>query len=339
MIYHQVQYPGLVLADGHNLFLRCAMANPHMDANGERIGGIIGVLRSVRKLLTDFRPTNMLIVWDGEGGSQRRKQIYSEYKSGRTVRLNETYEFGETPEKSLENLRRQRRLASEYLTLLGIPQIDCPGVEADDLIAYLATTLDHDGCVVVTTDQDMLQLVRTGGPDLPWVSVWSPVKKVLYDAQRFSTEYLVSPENFRLVKALTGDKSDNIPGIKGFGIKTIAASFPFLTGSRTSPDSILDAAGSLGSAIGKRLIDEKSRFLENVKLVDLSSPMLSATAARQARDALSRDLGCRELELRMQMVRDCTTISDDHLAQPFREFVLRRRRALTEMKNTEENKD
>lgn len=320
---------GLVLIDGYNLFLRNAMANPHMDSNGERIGGTIGVLRSARKIITDFRPLNVLVVWDGEGGSQRRKAIFKEYKEGRTVRMNQTYEFGETPEKSLENLRRQRTLAGDYLTLLGVPQVRADGVEADDLIAHLAAEYDHGGCVIVTTDQDMLQLVRSGSPGLPWVSVWSPVKKVLYDLERFKAEYLVSPGNFRLVKALTGDKSDNIPGIKGFGPKTVASSFPFLTGStRWAPAEVLSAAEQLNGTLGKRLIDEKSRFLENLTLVDLSSPMLSATAARQARNALLRDLGCRELELRMRMVRDGTTVTDDHLVQPFREFVLRRRKHL-----------
>lgn len=161
------------------------------------------------------------------------------------------------------------------------------------------------------------------------MSVWSPVKKVLYDVGRFKAEYLVSPENFRIVKALTGDKSDNIPGIKGFGNKTVAKMFPELAGAGISNKDFWDRAEALEQSTLKiRLIEEKSRFEENLQLVDLSQPMLSATAARQARDAMSRDLGCRELELKMRMVRDGTTMSDDHLTRPFREFVIRRRKSL-----------
>lgn len=331
-----MEYP-LLIVDGANTFIRAYCANPHMDANGERIGGTIGMLRSLKKLLTDFRPSNALVVWDGEGGSQRRKQVFHEYKAGRTVRLNRTYEFGETPEQGLENLRRQQRLAVDYLTLLGVPQVRCDGVEADDLIAYLAQSVIHqDGIVVVTTDQDMLQLVRSRGPDVAQVSIWSPVKKVLYDRDRFISEYGVLPENFRFVKAICGDKSDNIPGIKGIGTKTAVKMLPRLSSEPLRPSDVWADVEALDeSTLRTRLIDEKLRYEQNLELVDLSSPMLSATAARQAREALGRELNCRELDLRMRMVRDSTTMSDDGLERPFREFNMRRKNLLTKQERAE----
>ena len=329
------------MIDGMNMMLRNYFRSPYMNVHGERAGGTTGMVVSTRKVIADYRASNCLVVWDGEGGSQRRKKIYSEYKAGRSVRLNKREDdVEEDPAAQLENLRKQLREAQEYLTMLGVPQVRADGVEADDLIAYLAGKMDHPGgCVIVTTDQDMLQLIRhrvvvslDDGTEVTTqseVRIYSPVKAKMYDAPAFISEYGVLPENFRLVKALTGDKSDNIEGVRGFGPKTVAKLFPFLLEkSGASPDDVLEAADP-SSVLGKRLVAEKSRFLENLRLVDLSDPMLSATAARQAREALRADLGCREVDFRVRVVRDGVSFKAD-VVNPFREFVHRRRRLLAE---------
>lgn len=340
----------ILLIDGANLLLRNYVASPLMDSHGRRCGGSIGTLKSVRKLLNDFRPDNVLVVWDGEGGSQRRRSIMSEYKAGRKVRLNRKEDFGETPQEDLENLKQQYVDCQDYLTLLGVPQVRCAGVEADDLMAYLAIHSQED-VTIVTTDQDLLQLIRSRGKDhfdgclgslpgggitlcgcpvLSEVKVWSPVKGKLYDRQRFIQEYGVLPENYRLMKALAGDASDNIEGIKGFGLKTIPKSFPFLAERKSTPNEILEAASGLKGVLGKRLIEAESKFRENLTLVDLSEPMLSGEAARQAREALRRELSVRELDLRVRMVRDGTSVSDaNNLVSPFRQLAARRKRVLS----------
>jgi DNA polymerase-1 len=349
----------LVLIDAMNAFLRNYVRSPYMDFNGERMGGATGMIVSVRKIISDFRASNCLVVWDGEGGSQRRKSIYKEYKAGRTVRLNRHADDMELDAAAqLENFKKQISYCKEYLTMLGVPQVRADGVEADDLIAYIAGKMDHaSGCVIVSTDQDMLQLVRAGGipddvecltrqatgahemdhwicvscghPALSEVKVFSPIKKILYDRPRFISDYGVLPENFRLVKALTGDKSDNIEGIKGFGDRTIVKSFPELAERYVTPHEIMEWAGALKGVLGKRLVDGKARFEENLTLMDLSEPMLSATAARQARDALSLDLSCREVDFRVRTIRDAVSFKGDNFVGVFREFVMRRRRSMT----------
>ncbi len=318
----------LVLIDGHNTFIRNYVRSPYMDRDGQRAGGTTGMVVSVRKIINDFQPSNVLIVWDGEGGSQRRRTIYSAYKEGRKVRLNEEYDFGESPEARMENMQRQRSHASELLALLGVPQVRADAVEADDLIAYIAGKMDHpNGCIIVSTDQDFLQLIRKD--EQSEVRVYSPVKKVMYDREKFISEFGVLPENFRLVKALMGDSSDNIEGIKGFGVKVGPKTFPVLTERRATAEEILSLAEALDSVLGKRLIEEKTRFLENLRLMDLSDPMLSATAARQAREALKRDAGCKDLDFRMRVIRDGISFSGNDFIGPFRELVLRRRKLLS----------
>lgn len=346
----------ILLIDGNNLLIRNYCVSPLMDSHGRRCGGSIGTLKSVRKLLNDFRPDNVLIVWDGEGGSQRRRSIMSEYKAGRKVRLNRKDDFGETPQEDLENLKQQYVDCQDYLTMLGVPQVRCAGVEADDLIAYLAIHSDQDA-LIVSTDQDLLQLIRAKGQDhyedchvvdplnngillddthtcecpaRSEVKVWSPIKGKMYDRQKFISDYGVLPENYRLMKALVGDNSDNIEGIKGFGLKTIPKSFPFLAERKSTPKDLFDAAAGLKGVLGSRLIEAESKFRENLMLVDLSEPMLSGESARQAREALRKELPVRELDLRVRMTRDGTSVSDaDKLVQPFRQLVIRRKRLIS----------
>jgi DNA polymerase-1 len=357
----------LVLIDGHNTFIRSYVRSPYMDRDGQRAGGTVGMIASVRKIINDFRPSNALVVWDGEGGSQRRRTIYSSYKEGRKVRLNEEYDFNETPEQRMENMQRQRQHASDLLTLLGVPQVRADAVEADDLIAYIAGKMENpNGVIIVSTDQDFLQLIRgyaqpdpeiecytfanegkhdivdgvfccCGQATRSEVRVYSPIRKVMYDREKFISEYGVLPENFRFVKSLMGDASDNIAGIKGFGIKLAPRTFPVLTERSTTVGELLQLAEGVEGVLGKRLLEEKSRFLENLRLMDLSDPMLSATAARQARDALVRDVGCKELEFRMRVVRDGISFSGNDFTGPFRELVLRRRKWLNSNPPSEED--
>jgi DNA polymerase-1 len=352
----------LVIIDGHNLFIRNYVVNTMLDVNGARCGGTVGTVLSVKKLLRDLKPSNVLLVWDGEGGSQRRKQIYGAYKEGRTIRMNKREDdMEEDPDASLENMRQQRQNAADYLSMLGIPQVRADGVEADDLMAYVAGKMDHpNGCVIVTTDKDMLQLIKDNGcshcsghgyvtgtvcpvveggcgnTQSSTVRILSPIKKIMYDRATFISEHNgVFPENYRLVKALTGDKSDNIEGVRGFGEATIVRLFPFLTERVAAPADIMEAAVGISGSLGNRLREQESRFRENLSLMDLSDPMLSATAARQARDAMQRDLGCREMDLRIRLGRDGIDLmgAEKHAAdtvEVFRGFVARRRKLLAE---------
>lgn len=347
----------VVLIDALNTFLRAYAAVPTMDANGGRCGGWFGTLRSIRSVIRDFRPSNILVVWDGEGGSQARRSILGEYKANRKVRLNRSDDFGETAKDDLENLIRQKHLTVEYLGMLGIPQVRCDGVEADDLIAWAARHMDIPDVLIVSTDQDMLQLIcaptyphgclSTGGDTMvhqgnpcsfceatlagPRVKVWSPVKKILFDRDRFIQTYGVLPENYRLMKALTGDAGDNVKGIKGFGPKTVSKIFPGLRNATVSPQQLKEWAAEKPLdkvAVVKKLRESWDQFDQNLSLVDLSQPLLSATAARKVRESLEKERSVDEIEMRIRLVKDGLTISDQAFVSTFREMAARRRHLL-----------
>ena len=78
----------ILIIDGMNTFIRNFIVVPSMDTNGEPNGGVIGFLRSLKFLIREFKPSKVVIVWDGEGGSKKRRNIYIDYKSGRKPRTN-----------------------------------------------------------------------------------------------------------------------------------------------------------------------------------------------------------------------------------------------------------
>ena len=75
----------VMLVDGTNFYLRCFMANPVMNENGEHLGGSLGFLKSLASYVRTFKPTRIIITFDGKGGSKKRKEIYSDYKGNRLV--------------------------------------------------------------------------------------------------------------------------------------------------------------------------------------------------------------------------------------------------------------
>lgn len=312
----------LLVIDGYNLYIRNFVANPTLDVNGERSGGIVGTLQSLGKLLGEFKPTQCVVVWDGEGGSAKRRSIYNEYKSGRRVRLNGE-DFGGDAKRHLENMRHQRQITSECLNTLGIPQVRCADVEADDLIAYIVGSLNTERSVVVSTDKDFLQLI-----DGERVRVYSPIKKKMYSSDVFRAEFGVMPENYAIMKSLVGDGSDNIEGIRGFGVKTVAKTFPFLNERISSMSEVLNEALREKSKACKTLVERSDRAIENMKLMDLSLDNISASAARDGRAAADACLPVREVEFMLKLQREGVSMANDRFMQPYKELAVRRKKTL-----------
>lgn len=269
----------ILLVDGMNLFIRSFCVVPTMDVNGNPVGGITGFLKSLKSLVSECKPTRVVIAWDGEGGSVRRRGIFKEYKEGRKVRLNRV-DGDETSGESFRNMGDQLKTLKGLLDLLGTVQVEASGVEADDVIALICRFIYPDEQkVVVTSDRDMLQLIDAK------TIVYSPSKKSFWTKSEMREKIGVLPENFIFVKALMGDGSDNIPGVGGIGEKTAVKLFPFLADRPTNPDEIRQYAETNreNSPKYKCVLDRWDRFLENMKLMQLSNPIISPTAARTVR--------------------------------------------------------
>lgn len=217
----------ILIIDGLNTFIRVFSAVPALNDDGMHIGGVTGFLRSVASAIRQHKPTRCIIVFDGKGGSARRKSLYPNYKANRAVKtkFNRYEEFASLQDEQA-SMKQQFGRMVEYLQCLPITTMAIDHIEADDAIAYIANeifTEPENRITIVSTDRDFLQLVNKR------ITVWSPVKKIMYTPAVMREEFGLDSKNYLLYRALTGDKSDNIPGVNGIGLKTMLKQFPIMT--------------------------------------------------------------------------------------------------------------
>jgi len=211
----------VLLIDGLNTFIRVFSVFPSTNENGIHVGGIVGFLRSIGYAIRMLAPTRVVIVFDGKGGSTRRRKFYPEYKNRRRGALRVNRSDGLESDDEKVNMITQLKRLLNYLELLPISVVSADYIEADDVIAYYVKN-KFKKSIIMSTDKDFLQLVSDT------IKIWSPVRKKLYDVDAIVDEYKIHPKNFIYYKILDGDKSDNIKGVPRFGLKTIIKKFPEL---------------------------------------------------------------------------------------------------------------
>ena len=280
----------VLLIDGLNTFIRVFSAIPTTNEDGIHIGGIVGFLRSIGYAINMVRPTRTIIVFDGKGGSNRRRKIFPEYKMGRkmSVRLNRTTGVSLTREDEHKMMIAQLNRVIEYLECLPLTITNIENIEADDVIGYCAKHIFKDSkSTIMSTDKDFLQLVDEN------IKVYSPTKKLMYDEERILNEYGVNSKNFLLYRIMDGDKSDGIPGIKGAGLKTLLKVFPFLE----SPHEITIDDLLKSSLVNKdkykvcEVISNSEEQLHlNKKLMDLTDGIMSGSSKLRVKNQLEQPI-------------------------------------------------
>ena len=273
-----VQKPGdlgvnnrVLIVDGLNLYLRAFAVNGALNDNGVPVGGLTGFLRSLAYAIREVNPTRVIIVYDGQGGSQRRRKILPDYKANRTPgkRITRWDAFKDArAEKDAMKIQFSRLI--EYLDFLPINVISIDKIEADDTIAYIAHTLLDEDVTILSADQDFLQLVNER------ITVWSPTKKKFYTPRMVEADYGVPAHNFLMYKVLMGDKSDNIEGVKGLGPKKLPKIVPdLLTQTTLDLDFILEHAGKGEEPMHKKIVESATQLQINEELMDLKNPPIS----------------------------------------------------------------
>ena len=244
----------VLVIDGLNTFIRSFAVNPAINEDGLHIGGMMGFLKSIRYTCDILKPSRCIIVFDGKDGSKRRRKIYPEYKENRKVkqRLNRNVDWGTAPQDEEESMKQQMGRLIEYLEQLPLTLISIDGIEADDTIAYISQQLLSESDIfIMSTDKDFLQLVDDR------VKVWSPTKKKLYTKNEVFEEYGIPSKNMLTYRILDGDKSDNINGIRGAGLKSIIKYCPQIT-----TDKKFDVMNLMDHAENS---NSKIKLLENIK--------------------------------------------------------------------------
>ncbi len=194
----------LYLIDGSGYIFRAYHALPPMNRpDGTPINAVFGFCRMLTQLLDDPEVDHVAVILDA-GRTTFRSEIYPAYKAQR-------------PEPP-EDLIPQFPLIREAATAFGMPSIELPGFEADDLIATYARLAVEAGatCTIVSSDKDLMQLVRPG------VDMMDPMKMRKVGPAEVMEKFGVTPDKVVDVQALAGDSTDNVPGAPGIGIKTAA---------------------------------------------------------------------------------------------------------------------
>ena len=281
----------LMIIDGLNTFIRVFSAVPALNDDGDHIGGVTGFLRSIAANIRQHKPTRCVIVFDGKGGSRRRKDLYPNYKANRANKtaFNRYQEFASLEDEQ-DSMKRQFGRLIQYLNCLPITTISIDNVEADDIMAYIANeiyTKDDNRATIVSTDRDFLQLVNNR------ISVWSPIKKKMYTPSVMQEEFGFSPKNYLLYRSFIGDKSDNIPGLKGVGPKSLIKYFPMFTEDR---EILVQEIVEYATNVDKKykvheLVSNNKELLElNYKLMQLKEVDINGNAKMLTLDKVKGDI-------------------------------------------------
>ncbi len=192
------------LVDGSGYIFRAFYAVPHLTTReGFPTNALFGFSRMLLKLLSSAGSEHVVVAFDA-GRKTFRNDLYPEYKANR--------------EECPEDLKKQMPYFRELCRLLGLQVLELPGFEADDIIATLADRLERQSIptVIVSGDKDLMQLVDQH------VSIWDTLKDKHYGPAEVREKFGVPPDKVVEFLGLTGDDSDNVPGLDGVGPKTAA---------------------------------------------------------------------------------------------------------------------
>jgi len=214
----------ILIVDSMNTFIRSFAMLQSMNPQGHHTGGLVGFLRSLGFLMRTIDPTRIICVFDGQASSSSRKTINPEYKATRNIKRITNWELFDDKDDEFASMTMQMHRLVGYLQCLPVTLISIDKVEADDTISYLAQKFAANGkkVTITSSDKDFLQIVDEN------IEVYSPIKKKTYQKKDIQEEIGLIPENYLIMKALLGDNSDNLSGVKGLGPKTLLKEFPGL---------------------------------------------------------------------------------------------------------------
>lgn len=198
----------IILVDGNNLLFRSYYATSYSgvimkNSKGFPTNGLYGFINMINKIIEEEKPNYILVAFDK--GKTFRHEKYSEYKAGRR----------EMPEE----LKLQFPKAKEVLDAMGIKHFEIDNYEADDIIGTLAKTVDMEDefiATIISSDKDLLQLISKEVE----VKLLKTKGFIRFDEKNFKDTYGTTPIHMIDLKALMGDASDHIQGVKGIGEKT-----------------------------------------------------------------------------------------------------------------------
>lgn len=200
----------ILLIDGNSMANRAfyaTMGRMMKTPTGISTNAVYGFFQIMFKTIEEEKPDKIIVAFD-ISSSEKRTKIFSEYKAGR--------------HKAPEDLTMQFPIIKELLKTMNIPIVQKDGIEADDILGAIAKKEGKKGnkIIILTGDRDYFQLVDINVNIRYPKTIMGKTEYIIYDNYKINEEYGLTPEKLIEVKALMGDASDNIPGVKGIGEKT-----------------------------------------------------------------------------------------------------------------------
>jgi DNA polymerase-1 len=269
----------LILVDGSGYLYRAFHALPPLTTSkGEPTGAVLGVLNMLNKMIKEEAPDRIAVVFDAPGRTFR-DDLFDEYKAHRAPMP--------------DDMRAQVQPLFDTVAAMGLPLLRVPGVEADDVIGTLAKQGADAGFKVLisTGDKDMAQLV---GPNIELLNTMSNTR---LDRIGVKAKFDVFPEQIVDYLALTGDTSDNIPGVTSVGPKTAAK---WLNQYQTL-DRLIAHAAEIGGKVGENLRNELSMLELSRKLATIDTTLKLDVTAEQLSSGAPDIARLRELYARLEL--------------------------------------
>jgi len=275
----------VLIFDALNHYLRAYIVDPSISTNGSPIGGIKGFIKILQRHVRETKPDQIIIVWDGPNGSRKRKTIDKNYKEGRKpVRLNRAF-HNLTDNEELQNKMWQQSRLIEYFNNMPIIQFMLPEVEADDVIAYITQMPEYTGWqkIIISNDKDFMQLCDDE------TILWRPTQNEILNKKAVIEKTGVHPTNMALARAIVGDTSDNLPGIRGAGFATVGKRLNFLAGDKSyTIDDVVDFCENTKSKLKffTNIAENKKLIEHNYRMMQLYAPQLSVQGKDHVRYAV-----------------------------------------------------
>ena len=298
----------LFLIDAYGLIYRSYFAfltRPLLNPSGKNVSALFGFARTLVTLLDTGAPAAS---GDSSGGDSTETTLKKPLRLAAafdprtpTFRHKMYPAYKATRQKTPEDLHAQVPLVEEVLAALGVPSLMAEGYEADDIIATLATKCQEEGrqCYILSSDKDLLQLVGNGTWELRPYKAAKPeageagLPYELVGPKEVKTEWGVNPDKVLDLLSLTGDSSDNVPGVKGVGEKTAVK----LMTRYGSLDEIYKNLAGIEGSIGKKIAEGKESAYFSKSLIKLETmvPLPIKDIDELSVETLDRAAGARVL--------------------------------------------
>lgn len=294
----------ILIIDANNRFLSCFVKTPTISSTGQPIGGVDGFLKSLGKMMRETQPDKVLVCWDSIDGTNKRKQVDENYKAHRKRASLNRMADNLTEEEKVENQIWQQLKLIELLNWLPISQLHFDNLEADDVIAFVATTFTNDQKIIVSADKDFYQLLDET------TLAMRPTQRELLSKYDIIEKFGIHPNNMAVARAIAGDQSDNLPGVFRVGLKTVASSFDNMDQpEQISLDKIFTICENEKVKKGvkqvyRKILEAKENVIHNHMMMQLEVTNISLQNQRKIRNVVETiDIGFNQTDLMLELFK------------------------------------